>query len=394
MKIKNSIFYLLNFIVLVTIIYLLSQKTIFSKTLVWSTWSFSELLIYYPENIFVRRGLLGEIFLFFANENAVLPVIQNFVFYNFLLLILLSSITLYIYRVGIYQYFLFLLSAFGFFNLVLHDLSYHRKEILALNFFLTFLILKKFDNSLKIQLINIVYLFTSTLILSLIHEGMVLMFFPFYYVLLKNIETDFGFKNIRNFYFIFTISTILILVLNSGSSEISTIMFNNLHPEDKVIFKDYSVDAIRAIGWSLKRALILPIRIWLSGNAFYWLYVLFLIAFTNYIILFNNNFEKFKNLIVNFHKDNPVLLITYSIFFIGWDWGRWFIVLNYLYLFTFTVLNYKSNHKYDTNYSIFPVLIFIVMSLLTIVPECCLAWTDPRIFNILENYIGEIKINY
>ena len=121
---------------------------------------------------------------------------------------------------------------------------------------------------------------------------------------------------------------------------------------------------------------------------------MFLIAFTNYIILFNNNFEKFKNLIVNFHKDNPVLLITYSIFFIGWDWGRWFIVLNYLYLFTFTVLNYKSNHKYDTNYSIFPVLIFIVMSLLTIVPECCLAWTDPRIFNILENYVGEIKINY
>ena len=115
----------------------------------------------------------------------------------------------------------------------------------------------------------------------------ILMFFPFYYVLLKNIETDFGFKNIRTFYFIFTISTIFILVLNSGSSEISTIMFNNLHPEDKVIFKDYSVDAIRAIGWSLKRALILPIRIWLSGNAFYWLYVLFLIAFTNYIILFN-----------------------------------------------------------------------------------------------------------
>ena len=39
-----------------------------------------------------------------------------------------------------------------------------------------------------------------------------------------------------------------------------------------------------------------------------------------------------------------------------------------------------------------PVLIFIVMSLLTIVPECCLAWTDPRIFNILENYVGEIKL--
>ena len=220
------------------------------------------------------------------------------------------------------------------------------------------------------------------------------MFFPFYYIWLKDIETDFGFRRITNYYLVFTISTIIILVVNSGSEDISALMFSNLHPEDKIIFKDYTVDAIRAIGWSLKRALVLPIRIWLSGNAFYWLYVLFLIAFTNYIILFNNNFQKFKNTILEFHKNNPILLITYSIFFIGWDWGRWFIVLNYLYLFSFVCLNYKSNDKFNTNYSIVIVFVFIIMSLLTIVPECCLAWTDPRIFNILENYVGEIKINY
>ena len=85
MKIKNSIIYFFNFVVFTTSIYLLGQKTIFSETLVWSTWSFSELLIYYPENIFVRRGLLGEIFLQFANDGPVLPIAQNFVFYNFLL---------------------------------------------------------------------------------------------------------------------------------------------------------------------------------------------------------------------------------------------------------------------------------------------------------------------
>ena len=57
---EKALFYLLNFL---TVIFLL-RYTIFSSTLKWGTWSYGENLISYPSK-FVRRGLLGEIILFF-----------------------------------------------------------------------------------------------------------------------------------------------------------------------------------------------------------------------------------------------------------------------------------------------------------------------------------------
>ena len=394
-KIKESnIFLLLNLVIVCFTVYSLSRKTIFSDQLVWSTWSFSEFLIYYPENMFVRRGLLGEFFIFLSNGGPVLEVVQIFVFINFLIFICLTSIVFFIYKSSTTQYLLFLLSSFGFLNLVLYDISYHRKEILALNIFLIFLILKKFDASKTVRNINIFYLFISTLLISLIHEGMLLMLFPFYIIILKTIEDFNSLHRIKVLYSVFTFSIILVLILNSGSEELSALMFSGLHPEDRYLLQDYSVDAIRAIGWSLERALILPIRIFLSGNAFYWLYILFLMFFSIYIILFNNTFLSFKEIILDFHKENYILIITYSIFFIGWDWGRWFVIIFYLYLLTFIYLNFLSNFVYDSNFSVSIILFYIIISILTIVPECCLSWTDPKIFNMIENYIGEIKINY
>ena len=116
--------------------------------------------------------------------------------------------------------------------------------------------------------------------------------------------------------------------------------------------------------------------------------------FSIYMILFNNTFLSFKEIILDFHKENYILIITYSIFLIGWDWGRWFVIIFYLYLLTFIYLNYLSNFVYNSNFSVSITLFYIIISILTIIPECCLSWTDPKIFNMIENYIGEIKINY
>ena len=59
-NIKNSLSILLNFVIIYFSFEIIKQKTIQSETLVWSTWSYSELLINYPGQIFVRRRFVGR----------------------------------------------------------------------------------------------------------------------------------------------------------------------------------------------------------------------------------------------------------------------------------------------------------------------------------------------
>ena len=113
-NIKNSLSILLNFVIIYFSFEIIKQKTIQSETLVWSTWSYSELLINYPEKIFVRRGLLGEIFQILANEGPSYKIVQQFVFYNFLVFMLLSTSLLVLYVLKQYQISYFLISSFGF----------------------------------------------------------------------------------------------------------------------------------------------------------------------------------------------------------------------------------------------------------------------------------------
>ena len=83
---KKIFLYSFNIAVLFLCFYLIKAKTIDSDSLIWSAWSFSEMLISYPDNIFVRRGFLGEIFETIAGDGPAYSVVQSFIFYNFLLL--------------------------------------------------------------------------------------------------------------------------------------------------------------------------------------------------------------------------------------------------------------------------------------------------------------------
>jgi hypothetical protein len=154
------------------------------------------------------------------------------------------------------------------------------------------------------------------------------------------------------------------------------------------------VDGIRAIGWSLKRGLVLPLRVFLSGNAFYWLYILGLKFFTLYVVSFSGSFKQFKTYVINLHKNNPILFLSYSIFLIGWDWGRWFIIIFYLYFFLFAYNGKRESRDNRYTLTVSVLVIYTVLSLGTIIPECCLSWTDPKILNNIEKYVGEIKFNY
>ena len=180
---KSNIRKYLNIFTNVVIIYfsfeIIKEKTIRSESLVWSTWSYSEFLISYPDNIFVRRGLLGEIFQILANEGPSYEIIQEFVFFNFIIFMLLSISLLVLYGLKQNQLTYFLISSFGFLNIVSYDLIYHRKEIIVFNLFLLLLLMLKFQRNKLIQYLIILYLSFSTTAIALIHEGMLIIFIPF-----------------------------------------------------------------------------------------------------------------------------------------------------------------------------------------------------------------------
>ena len=395
LDLKKIFLYSFNIVVLFLCFYLIKVKTVDSESLIWSAWSFSEMLISYPDNIFVRRGFLGEIFETIAGDGPAYSIVQNFIFYNFLLFMFSSSIFLYLSGIKLYQYSLFLISSFGFLNLVSYDIIYHRKEVFVFNLFIIFLLLLRKSSNKYIRFFVPIYLIILTVITCLVHEGMLIIFLPFIYVLVRESNIfSYRYFKLENLYLIFSGILSVIIILNKGTSQISNLIFENLHPYDKNLLKDYTVDGIRAIGWSLKRGLVLPLRVFLSGNAFYWLYILGLKFFTLYVVSFSGSFNQFKTYVINLHKNNPILFLSYSIFLIGWDWGRWFIIIFYLYFFLFAYNGKRESRDNRYTLTVSVLVIYTVLSLGTIIPECCLSWTDPKILNNIEKYVGEIKFNY
>ena len=382
-------------IILILCFIVLKSKTVDSSSLIWGAWSFSELLINYPENIFVRRGLLGEVFQVLAGDGPSYDLVQMYVFYNFLTFIFLVSLLLYFYKIKLTQYCLFLLSSFGFLNLISYDLIYHRKEVFIFNLFIVFLLLLEINKKRDIKFLLLIYLAFSTIVTSLIHEGMILIFLPFMYTFLQKEKVIlFNKVDLKNIYLGLSSILLLLVITNSGNKNISNLIFENLHPFDRSFLEDLTVDGIRAIGWSLKRGIVLPLRIFLSGNAFYWLYILGLTFFTLYVVSFSGTFADFTTYVVKLHRNNPILYLSYSIFFIGWDWGRWFIIIFYLYFFLFMFDNIADNSDGKSKLTLGVLALYLILSFGTIIPECCVSWTDPKILNNIEKYTGEIKFNY
>ena len=243
-NIKNSLSILLNFVIIYFSFEIIKQKTIQSETLVWSTWSYSELLINYPEKIFVRRGLLGEIFQILANEGPSYKIVQQFVFYNFLVFMLLSTSLLVLYGLKQYQISYFLISSFGFLNLVSYDLIYHRKEIVVFNLFFILLLILRLKRIKLFQFLIILYLSLSTIAIALIHEGMLIIFIPFVYIFLKRSNVFLFRKNlsIANYYLGLVSILIIAVVINKGDPSISVLIFESLHPFDRSLLENYSVD--------------------------------------------------------------------------------------------------------------------------------------------------------
>jgi len=387
-----NIFFLLNIAILTSTIYVLYSKTIGSKGLDWGHWSYSELLINYPGQ-FVRRGLLGEIILSLVSGDSANSVIQNIVFYNFSLFVFLIALNIFRTGLGNWHLFFLTISSFGVFNLAIHNNVFHRKEIFFLNLFLIY-----FGSINKIKGKNVfkyIFLFFTIILTSLIHEGMLLIFGPFYFYNLKRTEIK-RFLNIKieNLYLGLSLALFSLMALFKGDKNLSERILNELPIDDIALLSVHDTHAIDAIGWSIKRGLVLTARLFLSGTAFYWSYVIALFLISICFILFKGDIKTTITYFKNNYLNSYEFLLLILIFLVGWDWGRWFVIIFYLSFFTITYNLDIKNNIVENRINLLSIVIFVSISILSVIPECCLSWSNPKILEVFELYFFEIKLNY
>ena len=80
--IKNKIIKLSSLTIYLLSLAQVAKRTVLSETLEYSPWSFSELLVSYPDQ-FTRRGLIGEVVQVIDQDSILFDTVNDIVFVNF-----------------------------------------------------------------------------------------------------------------------------------------------------------------------------------------------------------------------------------------------------------------------------------------------------------------------
>ena len=368
-------------------IYLLSitqvaKRTVLSETLEYSPWSFSELLISYPDQ-FIRRGLIGETIHIISSDTVLFDTVNLVVFINFVIFTLLSFAFIKLSNLSSIQHFLYLISIFGILNVSMFNQYFHRKEMFVLNLFLIILLTLRFRaNEYLILIISSI----CSILMILIHEGIAMITIPFIVYLFKKML-----DNSKKVLYVYTPIVLLIfltVILGSGSDSSSNVIWENLSEFDKnqIVINP---NAITAIGWSVLDSFLNTTQILIfSGSMFLWTFYFFMVGFTLFVI-FNINFNKIYidySKVKSFLVKEKYFLVIPVLFVIGFDWGRWLFSLFHLCFFSYLTL--KENTIVTTIRWTIPMFILAVTSIFTIMPECCLQMSGTI---ISSNYYRIIK---
>ena len=369
------------------LIYLLSitqvaKRTVLSETLEYSPWSFSELLISYPDQ-FIRRGLIGETIHIISSDTVLFDTVNLVVFINFVIFTLLSFTFIKLSNLSSIQHFLYLISIFGILNVSMFNQYFHRKEMFVLNLFLIILLTLRFRaNEYLILIISSI----CSILMILIHEGIAMITIPFIVYLFKKML-----DNSKKVLYVYTPIVLLIfltVILGSGSDSSSNVMWENLSEFDKnqIVI---TPNAITAIGWSVLDSFLNTTQILIfSGSMFLWTFYFFMVGFTLFVI-FNINFNKIYidySKVKSFLVKEKYFLVIPVLFVIGFDWGRWLFSLFHICFFSYLTL--KENTIITTIRWTIPMFILAVTSIFTIMPECCLQMSGTI---ISSNYYRIIK---
>ena len=362
----NRVTNILTFFLYLISIAGVAKKTILSDTLEYGVWSFSELVISYP-NQFIRRGLIGELATIFDSNLILFDTINIFIFINFIFFIILSNVHFRLSNFNSLQHFLYMISIFGVFNISVFNHYYQRKEMFVLNLFLISLLF------LRIKLSKYTVLITmsiTSVLMILIHEGIAMITIPFLVFISKNKISNF--KKLLKIYTAIVLSTFLIVIISAGNENASTELWQGLSEFDRNLIY-IEPNAITAIGWSLFDSLFITTRVLIfSGYMFLWIFYFLILAFT-LLVIFKDELKNISfdlTTIKIFLKNNIYFLVLPILFMVGYDWGRWIFALFHLCFFTLMMF-YKNNSSSINKWTPI-VFIFITVSMLTIMPECCL----------------------
>ena len=219
----------------------------------------------------------------------------------------------------------------------------------------------------------------------LIHEGIAMITIPFIVFILKT--KDFSNKMLRT-YSVIVLITFLLVILNSGGDAESGTIWASLSDFDKSLIT-LQTNAITAMGWSLFDSFYETTRVLIfSGSMFLWSFYFLIFAYT-FIVIFDfdikeitKSFGKTREFIIS----EKYFLVIPILFIVGFDWGRWIFSLFHLSFFTYLLIN-KDNLVKIKNWS-FSILIYIIISTLTILPECCLQMEGTT---VTSNYYRILK---
>ncbi|MDA9645469.1 hypothetical protein N9T02_01190 [Candidatus Actinomarina] len=383
---KNKFIKIVSFSIYLLSLAQVAKRTILSETLEYSPWSFSELLVSYPDQ-FTRRGLIGEIVQSIDQDSILFDTVNMVVFVNFTFFILLSFLLIKLSNLTSIQHFIYLISVFGIFNITLFNMYYPRKEIFVLNLFMFVLLTIRLTSNINIILIT---MSICSILMILIHEGIAMISIPFIIYICKEYL-----RIPRKILYIYStiISVVFLTVIISAGSDIaSEAIWNELSEFDKSQIVIHP-NAITAIGWSLFDSFFLTTQVLIfSGSMFLWTFYLLLFAITLTLIFKGKPYGlSFKvSTIQSFLLKEKYFLVIPVLFIVGFDWGRWIFTLFHLCFFSYLILK-KDNIEKISNWSL-PIISLIVVSLLTIMPECCLQMSGTTVSSNYYRVFKSIQI--
>ena len=344
-------------------------------------WAFTDLYINY-EGGFVRRGFIGNLIYIFDDDGILFDTLYIVVFLNFCIFVGLTIFNLRLSNLSGLQKMLFHLSIFSAFNMTLFGHYYARKEIFILNLFLVLTLLIKRNS-------NILFIFLSNIfgiLAILIHEGIgFFIFFPFVSYLLSKKEID---KKYINLFRLIVVSIFGISSLYKGNKNVSDSIINSLSNQDLYLFNGLDPNAITALNWGASEVLRSLYVLVFSGSIILWGVFVFLVIYTISTITsvnINTTFFYIKNLMLR----NIEFVLIPILFFLGWDWGRWILTIFYFLFFIFIIENKETNINF---YQIKIILPFIVISLLTSMPPCCLEMGSTKVSSNIYRILKSIEL--
>jgi hypothetical protein len=336
-------------------VYLIYRHTIHSKDhLAWLSWGFSDLLIDYRAG-FVRRGLLGTMIRYFSGSGPELPNANHLIFVNFCVcLAAITSLVLLHSGYKVRNLMLILIIPGGLFAWGITNEFFYRKEA----FFLTFLaisglglfVLRGWTSAYLRKLgalVLIAFIFLMGPVLTLVHEGFIFVSAAANVVLLLAIaralfiddraSAAWGKRLALSYSTLITVVFLLSCYFRGGP-DVASAIWRTLNPADRAMISPDGTmyGGIGAIASSFSSLICMPLHVFVSGLAWFWLVPLVgLMLYSLTIVDLNlmgaphQRIQSLKSwgIIYGF-----LFVCLLPAFFLGWDWGRWIASLNLSFL--------------------------------------------------------------